>query len=94
MKHLFYNILFIACALLCFACGAEDDPAALGGKGYLRLSVGQSNELTTKADEEYKFDRIERICAKIICKACSLCYFRFVNAQFVNDNCFYFRCNF
>lgn len=59
MKHLFYNILFIACALLCFACGAEDDPAALGGKGYLRLSVGQSNELTTKADEEYKFDRIE-----------------------------------
>lgn len=59
MKHLFYNILFIACALLCFACGAEDDPAALGGKGYLRLSVGQSNELTTKADEEYKFDRIQ-----------------------------------
>lgn len=59
MKHLFYNILFITCALLCFACGAEDDPAALGGKGYLRLSVGQSNELTTKADEEYKFDRIE-----------------------------------
>lgn len=57
MKHLFYNILFIACALLCFACGAEDDPAALGGEGYLRLSVGQSNELTTKADE-YKFDRI------------------------------------
>ena len=57
MKHLFHNILFIACALLCFACGAEDDPAALGGKGYLRLSVGQSNELTTKADE-YKFDRI------------------------------------
>lgn len=59
MRYLFYNILFIACALLCFACGAEDDPAALGGKGYLRLSVGQSNELTTKADEEYKFDRIE-----------------------------------
>ena len=59
MRHLFYNILFITCALLCFACGAEDDPAALGGKGYLRLSVGQSNELTTKADEEYKFDRIE-----------------------------------
>lgn len=59
MKHLFYNILFITCALLCFACGAEDDPAALGGKGYLRLSVGQSNELTTKADEEYKFDRIQ-----------------------------------
>ena len=58
MKHLFHNILCIACALLCFACGAEDDPAALGGKGYLRLSVGQSNELTTKADEEYKFDRI------------------------------------
>lgn len=57
MKHLFHNILCIACALLCFACGAEDDPAALGGKGYLRLSVGQSNELTTKADE-YKFDRI------------------------------------
>lgn len=59
MKHLFYNILFITCALLCFACGAEDDPVALGGKGYLRLSVGQSNELTTKADEEYKFDRIQ-----------------------------------
>lgn len=59
MKHLFHNILYIACALLCFACGAEDDPAALGGKGYLRLSVGQSNELTTKADEEYKFDRIQ-----------------------------------
>ena len=59
MRHLFYNILFICCALLCFACGAEDDPAALGGKGYLRLSVGQSNELTTKADEEYKFDRIQ-----------------------------------
>lgn len=59
MKHLFYNILFITCALFFFACGAEDDPAALGGKGYLRLSVGQSNELTTKADEEYKFDRIE-----------------------------------
>lgn len=57
MKHLFHNILYIACALLCFACGAEDDPAALGGEGYLRLSVGQSNELTTKADE-YKFDRI------------------------------------
>lgn len=57
MKHLFHNILCIACALLCFACGAEDDPAALGGKGYLRLSVGQSNELTTKADE-YRFDRI------------------------------------
>lgn len=57
MKHLFHNILCIACALLCFACGAEDDPAALGGEGYLRLSVGQSNELTTKADE-YKFDRI------------------------------------
>ncbi len=57
MRHLFHNILCIACALLCFACGAEDDPAALGGKGYLRLSVGQSNELTTKADE-YKFDRI------------------------------------
>lgn len=57
MRHLFYNILFITCALLCFACGAEDDPAALGGKGYLRLSVGQSNELTTKADE-YRFDRI------------------------------------
>lgn len=57
MKHLFHNILCIACALLCFACGAEDDPAALGGEGYLRLSVGQSNELTTKADE-YKYDRI------------------------------------
>ena len=57
MKHLFHNILCIACALLCFACGAEDDPAALGGEGYLRLSVGQSNELTTKADE-YRFDRI------------------------------------
>ena len=60
MRHLFHNILYIACALLCFACGAEDDPAALGGEGYLRLSVGQSNELNTKAGEteEYKFDRI------------------------------------
>lgn len=57
MRHLFYNILFITCALLCFACGAEDDPAALGGEGYLRLSVGQSNELNTKAGE-YRFDRI------------------------------------
>ena len=57
MKHLFHNILYIACALLCFACGAEENPAALGGEGYLRLSVGQSNELNTKAGE-YRFDRI------------------------------------
>lgn len=54
MRHLFYNILFIACALLLFACEEKD---GMGSRvGYLRLSVGESNAVETKADEEPAYD--------------------------------------
>ncbi len=48
MKHI-YNILSILCALCLFACTAEDETLNGGGVGYLRLTVGGSNETTTKA---------------------------------------------
>ena len=48
MKHI-YNILSILCALCLFACTAEDETLNDGGIGYLRLTVGGSNETTTKA---------------------------------------------
>ncbi len=48
MKHI-YNILSIFCALCFFACTAEDETLNDGGVGYLRLTVGGSNETTTKA---------------------------------------------
>lgn len=48
MKHI-YNILSILCALCLFACTAEDETLNDGGVGYLRLTVGGSNETTTKA---------------------------------------------
>ena len=48
MKHL-YNILSILCALCLFACTAEDETLNGGSVGYLRLTVGESNETTTKA---------------------------------------------
>lgn len=54
MRHLFYNILFIACALLLFSCEEKD---GMGSRvGYLRLSVGESNAVETKADEEPAYD--------------------------------------
>lgn len=48
MKYI-YNILSILCALYLFACTAEDETLNDGGVGYLRLTVGGSNETTTKA---------------------------------------------
>ena len=48
MKHI-YNILSILCALCLFACTAEDETLNGGSVGYLRLTVGESNETTTKA---------------------------------------------
>lgn len=48
MKHI-YNILSIFCALCFFACTAENETLNDGGVGYLRLTVGGSNETTTKA---------------------------------------------
>lgn len=48
MKYI-YNILSILCALCLFACTAEDETLNDGGVGYLRLTVGGSNETTTKA---------------------------------------------
>lgn len=48
MKYI-YNILSILCALCLFACTAEDEMLNDGGVGYLRLTVGGSNETTTKA---------------------------------------------
>lgn len=48
MKHI-NNILSILCALCLFACTAEDETLNDGGVGYLRLTVGGSNETTTKA---------------------------------------------
>lgn len=48
MKYI-YNILSILCALYLFACTAEDETLNGGGVGYLRLTVGGSNETTTKA---------------------------------------------
>lgn len=48
MKHI-YNIISILCALCLFACTAEDETLNDGGVGYLRLTVGGSNETTTKA---------------------------------------------
>lgn len=54
MRHLFYNILFIACALLLFACEEKD---GMGSRvGYLRLSVGGSDAVETKAGEEPAYD--------------------------------------
>lgn len=48
MKYV-YNILSMLCALCLFACTAEDETLNDGGVGYLRLTVGGSNETTTKA---------------------------------------------
>lgn len=48
MKYI-YNILSILCALCLFACTAEDETLNDSGVGYLRLTVGGSNETTTKA---------------------------------------------
>lgn len=48
MKHI-YNILSILCALCLFACTTEDETLNDGGIGYLRLTIGGSNETTTKA---------------------------------------------
>ena len=48
MKHI-YNILSILCAFCLFACTAEDETLNDSGVGYLRLTVGGSNETTTKA---------------------------------------------
>lgn len=48
MKYI-YNILSILCALYLFACTAEDETLNDGCVGYLRLTVGGSNETTTKA---------------------------------------------
>lgn len=48
MKHI-YNILSILCAFCLFACTAEDETLNDDGVGYLRLTVGGSNETTTKA---------------------------------------------
>ena len=36
MRHLFYNILFVCCAIAFFAC--EADKEGMSGVGYLRLS--------------------------------------------------------
>ena len=51
MRHLFYNILFVCCVLLGFAC--EADKEGMSGVGYLRLGVAGSNDVITKAEETY-----------------------------------------
>ena len=51
MRHLFYNILFVCCVLLGFAC--EADKEGMSGVGYLRLGVEESNDVITKAEETY-----------------------------------------
>lgn len=51
MRHIIYNILFIGCVLLGFAC--EADKENMGGVGYLRLGVVESNDVITKAEETY-----------------------------------------
>lgn len=49
MRHLFYNILFVCCAIAFFAC--EADKEGMSGVGYLRLGVEESNDVITKAEE-------------------------------------------
>lgn len=51
MRQFIYNILFICCVLLGFAC--EADKEGMGGVGYLRLGVVESNDVITKAEETY-----------------------------------------
>lgn len=53
MKRL-YSLLVILTTLLLFACEEKD---GMGSRvGYLRLSVGESNAVETKADEEPAYD--------------------------------------
>lgn len=50
MKQL-YKFLYLFCAILFLASCQEDVESLGGGTGYLRLTVGSSNEMTTKAAE-------------------------------------------
>lgn len=52
MRQLYYNIILAFFAFCLFACQADEDKIAQQ-TGYLRLSIGQTNSVETKAEETY-----------------------------------------